>query len=561
MLQAVEVTALRYLLLEKSGQTVDKLRANGQQNVYYKSVWDTWKSYHELAIYEINRYKEQVGIKAQITGMEANDWDIYFGKAIDVLNRYSDVDAETWLALLTVQQSSQALNLQKTTAAGVDKTGDGVEDFYRVTLATPLKLVRDVSFSIRFKLDLDETRRDLFDFLGAEDVASICRIAGQPVQEGIVEALSEGGELGYSVQELFAAENCAYDLPTSIDRWYEVLDSDGIGHVVAIGDIDLSKAKEIRIPVRISFAEPEEDGTDWVESGYLVYGDGSFKGFLNGNGYSPMIPLDNKAFNGAKVETVVMVPLDVFGLATINYPCAISDSFTLPLEPSRDRGMKLVMTPMSEINDLEGVELKPTAVVTDLYGYEYDISEVIQAAREEAAAGKLTYSIEAAEITVEDAVFNRRQQQPRVTVTLNGKELVAEEDYELVARPMLKAGTQEIMVYGIGDYVGYTKAPFTILPAVSTVEAAETVAAGDLAAQDVTVLTVRTPAHPDSVRFDFTATEEALRGSLHVSGDGRSVQLLKGAAAGTYTITVSVVEGAEDTYSNIDGETYVIEVK
>ena len=561
MLRAVEVTALRYLLLEKSGLTVDTLRADGQQNVYYKSVWDAWTSYRDLDYFEIYKYREQVGINAEITGMEAADWDIYIGTVIDVLNRYSDVDAETWLALLAVQQSSQALNPEKTTAVGVDKTGDGVEDLYRVTLATPLKLVRDVSLSIRFKLNLDESARDLFDFLGADDIASICRVTGNPVQEEIVNYLSIGGELGDSVRDLFTAESCAYDLPTSIDRWYEVLDSDGIGHVVAIGDIDLSRAQEIKIPVRIRFVEPQEDGSDWVENGCLVYGDGHFKGFLNENGYSPMIPLDNKAFNGAKVETVVMVPIDLFGILTIDYDCEISDSFTLPLEPSRDRGMKLVMTPLEEIKDLEGIELKPTAVVTDLYGYEYDISNAIQTAREQAAAGKLTYSIEAAEITVEDAVFNRRQQEPKVIVTLNGKELVAEEDYELVARPMLKAGTQEILLYGTGDYVGHTKAHFTILPAVSTVEAAESVTTGDLAAQDVTVLTVKTPAHPDNVRFDFTATDEALRDSLHISGDGRSVQLLKGAVAGTYTITVSVVEGAEDTYTNIDGETYVIEVK
>ncbi|MBQ8136333.1 MAG: hypothetical protein IJ174_02775 [Clostridia bacterium] len=159
-----------------------------------------------------------------------------------------------------------------------------------------------------------------------------------------------------------------------------------------------------------------------------------------------------------------------------------------------------------------------------------------------------------------DVVFNRRLQQPQVTVTLGGKELVAEEDYELVAEPMLKAGTQEIMLFGLGDYVGYTKATFTIIPAESTVEALETVAAGDLADADMTVLTVNTPAHPDNVQFDFSATEEGLQENLKVYGDGRSVQLVKGAPAGTYTITVSVIDGGEDTYSNIDSETYVIVV-
>lgn len=85
--------------------------------------------------------------------------------------------------------------------------------------------------------------------------------------------------------------------------------------------------------------------------------------------------------------------------------------------------------------------------------------------------------------------------------------------------------------------------------------------ADDLAEGNVTVLTVHTPAHPDNVKFDFSATDGALQDSLRISGDGRSVVLKKGAAAGDYTITVSVVDGAEDTYTNIESESYTIVVK
>ena len=193
--------------------------------------------------------------------------------------------------------------------------------------------------------------------------------------------------------------------------------------------------------------------------------------------------------------------------------------------------------------------------------YGVSISAAVQDAREAAALGSLTYSIDAAEITVPDAVFNRRQQLPKVTVTLNGETLTPDEDYILVAEKMLKAGTEEITLLGAGDYVGYAKASFTIVPGESTVRASEAVAAGDLAEGDVTVLTVDTPAHPDNVQFDFSATDPALRDSLAPGSDGKSVVLKKGAAPGTYSIAVNVIGGSADTYANIDGETYMIEVK
>ena len=207
------------------------------------------------------------------------------------------------------------------------------------------------------------------------------------------------------------------------------------------------------------------------------------------------------------------------------------------------------------------MQLTPTTILVDLYGMEHDISEAVQAAREEAAAGNVTYSLEAAEVIVPETVFNRWLQEPEVTVIIGEKVLEQDEDYELVAEPMLKAGTQEIQVFGMGDYVGYKSAQFTILPADSTIEAMEEVAAGDLENEEVTVLTVFTPAHPDNVQFDFSGTDENLRQYLAEGPDGRTVRLAKGAEAGTYQIVVSVIDGGEDTYANIDGETFAIVVK
>ncbi len=563
MLRALEVASLRYLMAERCGLTVDELREAGESNVYYKTVRDSWKEATDRDYGEIYRYQEQFGLTADITGLSASDWDIYISTIIDLLNKYSDVDTETWLALLTAQQSSQVVDGQKATAVGVDRTGDGVEDAYRVTVPAPLNLVRDVYTRLGFELAGDEGDEEwefYKMFLGLPDTVDIAKVHGNPVQEEIVNYISWGADLGSGVRSLFAGTDCAYELPTTVDRWYEILDSDGIGHVISVDEVDLGKAQDLRIPVIVHFAEPRPDGSDWREDGYLIYGNGHFKGFQSSEPFNPLISLNNSAFYGATIQTAALLPANVFGYS-IEMFMEISDPFALPEQRDGDGGMKLVMTPMADIKDLADTELTPVTLLVDLYGKGHDISAAIQAAREASAAGNVTYSIEAAEITVPEAVFNRRLQMPEVTVKLGDKELVADEDYELVAQEMLKAGTQELKLFGRGDYVGYTTATFTILPAESKVEALEAVALSDLANGDVTVLTVDTPAHPDNVQFDFSGTDERLRQYLKEGADGKTVVLEKGAEAGTYEIRVDVIDGGEDTYANIDGEIHALEVK
>ena len=563
MLRALEVASLRYLMAERCGLSVAALREAGEQNVYYKTVRDSWKVATDRDYGEIYRYQEQFGIKADITGLSASDWDIYISTVIDLLNKYADVDTETWLALLTAQQFSQVFDGEKATAVGVDRTGDGVEDAYRVTIPAPLNLVRDVYTRLSFGLGGDEDDEDWAFykmFLGLPDYVNIAKVHGNPVQDEIVNDLSWGADLGSGVRSLFAGTDCAYELPTTVDRWYEILDSDGIGHVISVDEVDLGKAQDLRIPVIVHFAEPKPDGSDWREDGYLIYGNGHFKGFQPAERFNPLIALNNSAFYGATIQTAALLPANVFGYS-IEFFMEISAPFALPAPSDGDRGMKLVMTPIGEIKDLADTQLTPVTVLVDLYGQGHDISAAMQAAREASAAGNVTYSIEAAQITVPDAVFNRRLQLPEVTVKLGDKALVQDEDYELVAVEMLKAGTQELKLFGRGDYVGYTTATFTILPAESTVEALEAVALSDLANGDVTVLTVDTPAHPDNVQFDFSGTDERLRQYLKEGADGKTVLLEKGAEAGAYEVRVFVIDGGEDTYANIDGEIHALEVK
>ena len=559
MLRALEVASMRYLLAEQCGLAVSALREDGYENVYYKTVRDEWQRPKERGSTEIEKYLSQANIRANITGMASSDWDVYISTVIELLNRYSDVDTETWLALLAAQQSSQLLDCEKATVIAVDKTGDGVEDDYRVTVPAPLNLVRDVSTKLTYDfVSEDEDWEMCKSFLGISDEVIVGTVHGNPVQQTIVEYTSLDLGLGSAIRDLFSQTECAYDLPAAVGSWYEILDSEGIGHMISVDEVDLTETQDLRIPVVVHFAEPSSDGTDLDVHGFLVYGAGHFKGFQPVGKTYPPIPLDNSAFYGATIQTCAIVPLEMLGGEIF---IEISDAFALPEGRDGDRGMKLVMTQIEDIKDLENRELKTGMAVTDIYGKEHDISAALDAAREEAAAGNVTYSIEAAEITVPQVVFNGRRQEPEVTVKIGDKVLETDSDYMIMEIPMLKAGMEQIYLFGMGDYIGYTTADFIMVPADSTVDALAEVSLSELEDGDVTVLTVNTPAHRENVSFDFSGTGETLRKYLKAAPDGKTVVLEKGAEPGSYEIRVSVVDGGEDTYSNIDGESFAFEVK
>ena len=149
------------------------------------------------------------------------------------------------------------------------------------------------------------------DITGLPDTIDIAKVHGNPVQEEIVNYLSWGADLGSGVRSLFAGTDCAYELPTTVDRWYEILDSDGIGHVISVDEVDLGKAQDLRIPVIVHFAEPRPDGSDWREDGYLIYGNGHFKGFQSAERFNPLISLNNSAFYGATIQTAALLSANV----------------------------------------------------------------------------------------------------------------------------------------------------------------------------------------------------------------------------------------------------------
>ena len=51
--------------------------------------------------------------------------------------------------------------------------------------------------------------------------------------------------------------------------WYELVDSNGDGHVISVGEIDLTDDPELLIPVYITLTEKDEDGEFKHLNGFL----------------------------------------------------------------------------------------------------------------------------------------------------------------------------------------------------------------------------------------------------------------------------------------------------
>ena len=548
MLRAVEAASLRAMMVTAAGIKVDELWDEGVNNIYFKTVRDSWQAPHELADYEINLFKEAKGLTDSVTieKMYAADWDAYIGRVIDWLDRNTNVDTQTWLSLLVAQQSSMVIDTKKMKATALDINGDGKGDACRVTLSVPLNQVKDVSLNITTEIDL----------AGWVLPFTIGRVHGSHVlTNDFVSDYVWGGEAGVVVRNYYNQETCAFDLPTAVDQWYEILDQDGIGHVIALHEMDSMSEKELRIPFVIEYPEPDEEGEPVSDIGYLIYRDGHFAGFMDAETNGPIIPLSNAKFNNARAYTCVL--WEFFPGIYVPFPLGNDEGFALATEETNDRGMKLVMTGIDEIADLDTMPLQINSVVTDLYGYDHSINDVVAGFDN----GTVLRSLDGAEITVPDLIFNRRRQDPQITVTYNGKELVQNVDYEVLSNPAFKAGTYDIVILGLGDYVGYKKISYSVLQAESSVEAASDVKLKEAAKADVTVLTVNTAAHPDNIAFDFSDTIENLRQYLEVGADGRSVVLKQGAEAGSYIVGVTVSNGSEDTYTDINADRFTIEVK
>ena len=457
MLEAWRILALRGILVYESGRTVSELLEDGDRSVFYKDVRAYWIEDRPLSEAEIDAYKQQMHIEANITGIMSSKWKEYIDYVIHTLDEISAINTESWLTMVAAQQSIESVSGNRAEASGVDQNGDGLMDAYRVTVSSPMSLVKDVSLIISVDLDLSEEDRDLLDYLGYDQVP-LGKVHGFPATEEFLNDMYINENMSPAAGNLYTKETATYDLPTSLDKWYEILDGEGNGHIVSLGEVDLRGTTSIEIPVLMLMPE-DEDGNREEVRGLLFYSNGRFTTFYDLFYGDRPVPLRDSSFDGT---SIIPCYCELVDIGFMRWPLYIRMGEAFPLTDDPDRGLSLVMTPLDEIQDLQGKPLAYEGVITDLYGYEHNIDGALQSVDANAA---LIPSLEGAQITYEPMVANGKPQKPVFTVMYGEKELQPETDYQVMVEAQREPGEYKAIIYGLGDYVSYQEITFTISPA------------------------------------------------------------------------------------------------
>ena len=460
MLKEFELASARYLMAATTGITITRLLEAGETNIYYGKIKEYWQTPRELSDVELMLYADHMGMEEIPESITTTEWDVYIGLLVDIIQKNTDDDIDTWLALLTAQQASEAISTDTADAIGIDKNGDGQLDAYRITVRSPLGMIQDVSLKFRAKgLEVSGFFQAAFG-----DMALLGKVNGEMAMEDFLGDLYGTNEtLESGVMAVYERDYVQYDMDASVERWYELEDSQGVGHIISVGTTDPDHDTELQIPVKIELQIPDEEYDEDTTSvgGHLIYANGRFVGFSDADQPTPIIPLSNEIFDGAIITVCQELAIEIPG-GTFYIDDPISVDFELPMERTNDRGMSVNLKPVSEIEDLHVGEFVNQPVVTDIFGYEHDLTAILEAADEKAAAGEYLKSIEGAEIKYEKLIYTGSSQTPTFTVTYHGQQLTRDQDFDVLVEAETEAGNYRAIIFGKGDYCGYVVTDFTI---------------------------------------------------------------------------------------------------
>ena len=331
----------------------------------------------------------------------------------------------------------------------------------------------------RPRIYIDGVKKQVFDSVDIDVYASLAVAEEYIRKKGWEDLFDSGQPLGFHIGTVNGVldygyedwedyygwlqdDSSVWDVPVFEKKWYAVKDADGVYHVAD--------------------AEREEDGVTTVvcASGVIMDG-GAAKGspqemklsfekgaLVSVNVHSPQggyYTIAPSAMKGS-IEITLCRMADVNGAEEV--PIPISRPFLLNAENAS--GIRLDYIDIDDIPDVKaqndsGDRAAYKVVVRDIYGAAFDIQDKVNH-----PAGVL-YSIRLAK--AEDAVFNGQEQMPKITVdgsvfgTEEEKVLTRGVDYQIFGEeaPVLP-GTYELLLAGMGDYVGSTVIRYTIKKAV-----------------------------------------------------------------------------------------------
>ena len=431
-----------YALIARSGQIVSELSETAEAPV-------TWAEVKEFARTSSDAF-DRYGFTALIKYISLHDDDFT-----------SVNEVEAYLSKIVAQQYGEVLRKDKVSVKKlVDANGDSI--FYQVTVrdASAQSLMKVLSIP-RIEVgnyespEFEETLSTYFNKTYSEMYPDGVWFYG-PDYEGTLDHYRYYEALDDSDADIYQR---VYSYPTSVwivprvDTYCFVLtDQNGAEHPARIDYRDRSRTRA-SIPIRINFAEGISDAyieisfgeNGWQTDGVSFYSDRERSCY----------PMDSEFFDGAKYAPSASLP-DYNGHAYLN---PISQFCEIDVS-KEDWGITLGWKKIEEIDDI--VNCEAAYFLGDVYDYWFNINELFAAADEAAKEGDVAYTVDCADFTVAEAVYDGAAQTPKVTATLKGTALTEGVDYKVLYDGSSDPGGASLAVIGIGNFYGVLELNYTI---------------------------------------------------------------------------------------------------
>ena len=450
------------------GKVKEFILKNATAVAYYSMITLLGKTVSELA------HGGDVTLEAAISALnESSDkWAPYYENAMKTLvgtEFASESDAKAFLSEIVAQQAAEAVTSNKITAKQIVYP-DGTSDAYQATVKGS-SAQAFMSLYSTTKIEID-THSDGFEYIARAnygDDADVDELfpSGVSIDLGKLEGSLKIADFLEDINDtdadlfsrIYASDTSSWIIEKPEEYALVMYDAAGAPRICDVHYLD-GACETAYIPLIIA-----EDGESGTWSIYLCISKDDNGWHVDGYSFDTgdaaerlYYTISSAWFDGKKYVPGIDVTDDVYGYSLLMPLGDVSDTDV----DKDDWGITFGYMPIAEI---EGVLSRDTCYyVEDVYGNTVDVTDVFAYADKAAEKGDVVGSIDFAEITVDDATYDGREQRPKVAATLDGKTLTEGVDYKVIYDGIYAdKGKAYVAVLGIGDYVGTAYCEYTIM--------------------------------------------------------------------------------------------------
>ncbi len=445
------LVAAYYALIVRFGEIVSELSETAEETVTWEDVW---------------------GYVGQL-----EDESAYVSDLFRMIMVYDDVasesEVEAIFSKIVGQQAEEAIRPDKISVKRLVEA-DGSSNFYQVTVrnASSQSLMSVISSAL---LEIGDCNSEEYEkilrlFFGKSfsEMYPDGVFFFNPEFDGTLdhyryyEQYDENSADIY--RRIYSDSTSVWIVPQVSAYCFSLTDSDGVVHPARIDYVGSSRTRAT-LPLQLVLPEDEYrdaalsisfNGSAWQVDGISFSTDDERGSY----------PMDSEIFNGSKYATAAQVPY--YTGEAIQNPIS---QFSVIDVSKKDWGITLGWKKIEEIPGI--INSYPFYFVNDVYGYGVDVTDLFYEADEAAEKGDVAYTIDCADFTIAEAVWNGEAQTPEVTAvrgtpgTRAAVTLTEGVDYKVLYDGSSDPGEAHLAVIGIGDYYGALDLTYVILDSLT----------------------------------------------------------------------------------------------